>query len=105
MSAAEFVCRFPADAAFFAGHFPGRPIVPGVLLLDQAILYAEACQGGGARRWQIAQAKFFRPVAAAAPGRSPPASTASRWPAAACKRRHERREATGRRLDGPAGAQ
>ena len=63
MSAAEFVCRFPADAAFFAGHFPGRPIVPGVLLLDQAILYAEACQGGGARRWQIAQAKFFRPVA------------------------------------------
>ncbi|HQO29981.1 MAG TPA: hypothetical protein PKY22_10735 [Accumulibacter sp.] len=63
MLTAEFVCCFPADAAFFAGHFPGRPIVPGVLLLDQAILYAEACQGGGARRWQIAQAKFFRPVA------------------------------------------
>jgi len=26
--------RFPPDAAFYRGHFPGNPITPGVLLLE-----------------------------------------------------------------------
>ena len=26
--------RFPEDAAFYRGHFPGNPITPGVLLLE-----------------------------------------------------------------------
>ena len=53
----------PADHPAFAGHFPGRPIVPGVVLLDHAILLAEALHGcvpaGG---WRVNQAKFLSPV-------------------------------------------
>lgn len=33
----KFVFSFPADHPAFPGHFPGNPIVPGVLLLDQLI--------------------------------------------------------------------
>lgn len=50
----------PADHPAFAGHFPGRPIVPGVVLLDHSLLRAGALPAG--RRWCIAQAKFLRPV-------------------------------------------
>ena len=50
----------PADHPAFAGHFPGRPIVPGVVLLDQALLLAG--QLPQAARWSIVQAKFLRPV-------------------------------------------
>ena len=63
MDAAEFVWAVPPDHPAFAGHFPGRPIVPGVVLLDQALLFAAQLRGepslGG---WQVAQAKFFVPV-------------------------------------------
>lgn len=50
----------PLDHPAFAGHFPGRPIVPGVVLLDQVLLLAE--QTHGAALWTIAQAKFLRTV-------------------------------------------
>ena len=63
MDSAEFSWAVPPDHPAFAGHFPGRPIVPGVVLLDQAILFAGQMRGlPHAAGWQIAQAKFFVPV-------------------------------------------
>jgi 3-hydroxymyristoyl/3-hydroxydecanoyl-(acyl carrier protein) dehydratase len=41
------------------GHFPGRPIVPGVLLLD-AVFGAVAAAGGTVTR--LVRAKFSAPV-------------------------------------------
>ncbi|TDR77791.1 3-hydroxyacyl-ACP dehydratase FabZ family protein [Paludibacterium purpuratum] len=50
----------PADHPAFAGHFPGRPIVPGVVLLDLAQLaIAEAI---GQEPMGLAVAKFHSPV-------------------------------------------
>nr|WP_236581643.1 hypothetical protein [Hydrogenophaga sp. BPS33] len=63
MDAAEFTWAVPADHPAFAGHFPSRPIVPGVVLLDQAILFAQKMRGAAdATGWRIAQAKFFVPI-------------------------------------------
>lgn len=62
MSASEFRWLVPTDHPAFAGHFPGRPIVPGVVLLDRAILFAEHMLGCAAGPWQVGNAKFFSPV-------------------------------------------
>ena len=50
----------PPDHPAFAGHFPGRPIVPGVVLIDHSLQRAGTLPPGA--RWCIAQAKFLRPV-------------------------------------------
>jgi len=63
MPGAEFIWPVPADHPAFAGHFPGRPIVPGVVLLDRAILFAEQLLGRPVLSWQLGNAKFFSPVA------------------------------------------
>ena len=48
LNAESAVCErtFAADEVFFAGHFPGRPIVPGVLLVEalaQTLAYWALC--------------------------------------------------------------
>jgi len=62
MQPTEFTWAVPADHPAFPGHFPGRPIVPGVVLLDQAILFAESLLGKKIEHWQIGNAKFLSPV-------------------------------------------
>ena len=61
MAATETIWRVPADHPAFAGHFPGRPIVPGVVLLDAVMQMAQRQRGGSAGGWQVAQAKFLSP--------------------------------------------
>jgi 3-hydroxymyristoyl/3-hydroxydecanoyl-(acyl carrier protein) dehydratase len=56
----ESTLVFAADHPAFAGHFPGFPIVPGVLLLDAMLHAAESSDAGVVT--EIAAAKFLRPV-------------------------------------------
>lgn len=55
--------RFAIDADHPAlpGHFPGRPVVPGVVVLDRVLAAIEAAHGPlGALR--LPQVKFVRPL-------------------------------------------
>ncbi len=53
----------PVDHPAFAGHFPGSPTLPGVVLLDTA-LHAIATATGIARDMcEISSVKFLSPVA------------------------------------------
>jgi 3-hydroxyacyl-[acyl-carrier-protein] dehydratase len=51
-----------AEHPSLAGHFPGAPIVPGVLLLDEMVRAAQSRAGPAHGRWRIGTAKFLKPV-------------------------------------------
>ena len=54
----------PADHPAYAGHFPGQPILPGVVLLDAALHALAPRQGITEKRYpaQLKSAKFLSPV-------------------------------------------
>ena len=52
----------PPDHPSLPGHFPGRPIVPGVVLLDRVVALLEAELGTPAAGLRLAQAKFLQPL-------------------------------------------
>ena len=54
--------HIPVNHPAFAGHFPGTPIVPGVVLLDAAIHAISSDIGKAAPAWQINSVKFLSPL-------------------------------------------
>jgi len=50
--------RIPADHASLPGHFPGSPVVPGVVLLDQVVQATESHLGYGLEIVGLPQVKF-----------------------------------------------
>ncbi len=57
------ITRFtiPHDHPCLPGHFPGRPIVPGVVVLDRVLAAIEA-QHGALGRLRMPQVKFAQPL-------------------------------------------
>ena len=50
------------DHPAFAGHFPGMPILPGAVLLDEALRIIEVDLALDLTQWQLASAKFLESV-------------------------------------------
>jgi 3-hydroxymyristoyl/3-hydroxydecanoyl-(acyl carrier protein) dehydratase len=52
----------PTDHPAFAGHFPGRPMVPGVVLLDRVVLLVAEATGHAPETLTLRSVKFLSPV-------------------------------------------
>ncbi len=59
---ASFEFCFPTDDATFVGHFPGRPLLPGVFQLEIIRSAAEAMLKQSLFVREIVKAKFLRPI-------------------------------------------
>jgi len=58
---AEFAIA--ADDPCLEGHFPGRPLVPGAVLLAETLAALASLVGRDAALWALDGVKFRRPVA------------------------------------------
>lgn len=54
--------QVPDAHPVFDGHFPGRPIVPGVWILDKVVSAIREWQGWQEGVMKMDSAKFFHPV-------------------------------------------
>ena len=52
----------PLDHACFPGHFPGQPILPGVLLLERVMSLAQACLSQPLDVCSVVNVKFLASV-------------------------------------------
>ena len=52
---------FPKDFTGFQGHFPERPVVPGVCLVQSVLVMLEKWHGSPVRLKEISNAKFYAP--------------------------------------------
>ncbi len=62
MSPARFTIAIPHDHPAFEGHFPGLPILPGVVLLAEVLAGIEEQLGGPLDNVLIKVAKFHATV-------------------------------------------
>lgn len=53
---------FPPNDPTFAGHFPTRPLVPGVFQIEMTRVAAETVLDGCFTVREITKAKFLRPI-------------------------------------------
>lgn len=53
--------QIASDHPALPGHFPGRPVVPGVVILDRVLAAIEAA-GAPLGSLQLPQVKFLRPL-------------------------------------------
>ena len=53
---------FPDDFLGFEGHFPGKPVLPGVCKIQAVLLMLRESKNKNVLLKEIVQAKFFSPV-------------------------------------------
>ena len=58
----ELTLQFSANHPCGAGHFPGNPIIPGALLLNEVLICIADNLALDNPMWQIKSAKFPQPV-------------------------------------------
>ena len=67
MSEQTVPLHIASDHPAYAGHFPGSPILPGVVLLDAAVHVLATHEGRAIAGGQIRSAKFLSPVSPGEP--------------------------------------
>jgi 3-hydroxyacyl-[acyl-carrier-protein] dehydratase len=68
----------PAEHPSLSGHFPGRPIVPGVVLLDRVVEAIEESHGP-LPPLRLPQVKFLKPLLPGQPATVELHGEAPRW--------------------------
>lgn len=59
---AAFTLHLAPEHPVWAGHFPGDPLVPGVVLVDWAVRLGQRAFGPLGRFQAVDQVKFLRPL-------------------------------------------
>lgn len=57
-----FEFKFSANDPVFAGHFPGRPLLPGIFQIELGRMAAQKVLGRDLVIREISKAKFLRPI-------------------------------------------
>jgi 3-hydroxyacyl-[acyl-carrier-protein] dehydratase len=52
----------PTNHPSFAGHFPQFPVLPGAVLLDEALQVIESARGIDLKQWLLVSVKFLDAV-------------------------------------------
>ena len=60
--AARTALRIPRNHPAYTGHFPGHPVLPGVVLLEEAIAAIGTATQRAATDWKLDNAKFLLAV-------------------------------------------
>lgn len=68
----------PADHPSLPGHFPGRPLVPGVVVLERVVEAIETTHGA-LGRLRLPQVKFLQPLLPGETARIELDGAAPRW--------------------------
>lgn len=75
---APMIFTIASDHPSLPGHFPGRPLVPGVMLLDRVVAAIEA-QHGPLAAMRMPQVKFMQPLLPDQAARIEIEGAAPRW--------------------------